>query len=187
MAVRHTGMVQLLRHTQDIPLSRGRVSTGVRPTSTQDGSGESTTVAARYTGMILLRHTQDIPLSRGRLPPGVRPTTTQDGSGESTTVAVRHTGMVQLLRHTQDIPLSRGRLPPGVRPTTTQDGSGESTAMAARHTGNFVINYVMESSSSAVECQTRHQGSPGSNPSLLSFRSLGIFVLFFLCRCIRFC
>ena len=85
----------------------------------------------------------------------------------------------RLLRHTQDIPLSRGCLSTGVRPTSTQDGGGESTAVAARHTGNFDINYVIEHSNSVVECQTRNQGSPGLNPSLLQFRSLGIFVLFF--------
>ena len=63
---------RLLCHTQDIPLSRGRLPPGVRPTSTQAGSGESTTVAVRHTGMVqLLRHTQDIPLSRGRLSPGL--------------------------------------------------------------------------------------------------------------------
>ena len=31
--------------------------------------------------------------------------------------------------------------------------------------------------SSVVECRTRNQVSPGSNPSLLPFRRLGIFVL----------
>ena len=31
--------------------------------------------------------------------------------------------------------------------------------------------------SSAVECRTRNQVSPGSNPALLPFRRLGIFVL----------
>ena len=30
---------------------------------------------------------------------------------------------------------------------------------------------------SAVECRTRNQVSPGSNPALLPFRRLGIFVL----------
>ena len=30
---------------------------------------------------------------------------------------------------------------------------------------------------SAVECRTRNQGSPGSNPPLLPFRRLAIFVL----------
>ena len=35
----------------------------------------------------------------------------------------------------------------------------------------------MERGSSVVECRTRSQVSPGSNPSLLSFRKLGIFVL----------
>ena len=37
--------------------------------------------------------------------------------------------------------------------------------------------YSMERGSSAVECRTRNQVSPGSNPSLLPFRRLGIFVL----------
>ena len=35
----------------------------------------------------------------------------------------------------------------------------------------------MERGSSAVECRTRNQVSPGSNPHLLPFRRLGIFVL----------
>ena len=35
----------------------------------------------------------------------------------------------------------------------------------------------MERDSSAVECQTRNQVSPGSNPPLLLFWRLGIFVL----------
>ena len=35
----------------------------------------------------------------------------------------------------------------------------------------------MERGSSVVECRTRNQVSPGSNPSLLPFRRLGIFFL----------
>ena len=35
----------------------------------------------------------------------------------------------------------------------------------------------MERDSSAVECRTRNQVSPSSNPSLLPFQRLGIFVL----------
>ena len=35
----------------------------------------------------------------------------------------------------------------------------------------------MERGSSVVECRTRNQVSPGSNPYLLPFRKLGIFVL----------
>ena len=38
-------------------------------------------------------------------------------------------------------------------------------------------NPLMERGSSAVECRTCNQGSPGSNPPLLLFRRLGIFVL----------
>ena len=34
-----------------------------------------------------------------------------------------------------------------------------------------------EHGSSAVECRTRNRVSPGSNPPLLPFRRLGIFVL----------
>ena len=37
--------------------------------------------------------------------------------------------------------------------------------------------YFMERGSSVVECRTRNQVSTGSNPSLLPFRRLGIFVL----------
>ena len=35
----------------------------------------------------------------------------------------------------------------------------------------------VERGRSVVECRTRNQVSPGSNPSLLPFRRLGIFVL----------
>ena len=35
----------------------------------------------------------------------------------------------------------------------------------------------LERGSSAVECRTRNQVSPGSNPSFLPFRRMGIFVL----------
>ena len=35
----------------------------------------------------------------------------------------------------------------------------------------------VERGSSAVECRTRNKVSPGSNPPLLPFRRLGIFVL----------
>ena len=38
-------------------------------------------------------------------------------------------------------------------------------------------NLYMERGSSAVECRTRNQVSPGSNPALLLFRRLGVFVL----------
>ena len=37
--------------------------------------------------------------------------------------------------------------------------------------------YVVERASSVVECRTRNQGGPGSNPPFLPFRRLGIFVL----------
>ena len=40
-----------------------------------------------------------------------------------------------------------------------------------------VSNILMERGSSAVECRTRNQESPGSNPPLLPFPRLGIFVL----------
>ena len=36
---------------------------------------------------------------------------------------------------------------------------------------------LLKSGSSVVECRTRNQVSPGSNPPLLPFRSLGIFVI----------
>ena len=38
------------------------------------------------------------------------------------------------------------------------------------------VSFV-ECGSSAVECRTSNQVSPGSNPPLLPFRRLGIFVL----------
>ena len=41
----------------------------------------------------------------------------------------------------------------------------------------YRYKYFVERSSSAVECRTRNQGSPGSNPHLVPFRRLGIFVL----------
>ena len=42
---------------------------------------------------------------------------------------------------------------------------------------NNVVPSYMERGSSVVECRTRNQVGPGSNPSLLPFRRLGIFVL----------
>ena len=39
------------------------------------------------------------------------------------------------------------------------------------------INDIVERGSSVVECQTRNQVSAGSNPPLLPFQRLGIFVL----------
>ena len=39
------------------------------------------------------------------------------------------------------------------------------------------IMYVVERGSSVVECRTRNQVSPGSNPPLLPFGRLGIFLL----------
>ena len=44
---------------------------------------------------------------------------------------------------------------------------------------SFVGDYPswVERGSSMVECRTRNQVSPGSNPSLIPFRRLGIFVL----------
>ena len=46
------------------------------------------------------------------------------------------------------------------------------------HNNNIHSYYsFMERGSSAVECRTRNQVSPGSNPPLVPFRRLGIFVL----------
>ena len=46
---------------------------------------------------------------------------------------------------------------------------------------NYVIDtfivLILVRGSSAVECRTRNQVSPGSNPPLVPFRRLGIFVL----------
>ena len=44
--------------------------------------------------------------------------------------------------------------------------------------GPFYLVYIVERGSSVVECRTLNRESPGSNPPLLPFRSLGIFVLF---------
>ena len=46
-----------------------------------------------------------------------------------------------------------------------------------RPAGSFTVKDFMERGSSVVECRTRNRVSPGSNPSLLPFRILGIFVL----------
>ena len=42
----------------------------------------------------------------------------------------------------------------------------------------FEQSPILTRGSSVVECRTRNLESPGSNPTLLPFRSLGIFVLF---------
>ena len=39
------------------------------------------------------------------------------------------------------------------------------------------MQFIVERGSSVVECRTLNQVSPGSNPSLLPFRRLGVFVL----------
>ena len=67
-----------------------------------------------------------------------------------------------------------------------------ATLVLARRAGqhDHLLHYIMKYSlslhkrqcsighgSSAVECRTRNQVSPGSNPPLLLFRRLGIFVL----------
>ena len=44
-----------------------------------------------------------------------------------------------------------------------------------QHYNSYAIAHIF--SSSAAECRTRNQVSPGSNPPLLPFRRLGIFVL----------
>ena len=58
---------------------------------------------------------------------------------------------------------------------------GQSTGSVnldtSRSTFKQTKRTVVERGSSAVECRTRNQVSPGSNPSLLPFRILGIFVL----------
>ena len=41
----------------------------------------------------------------------------------------------------------------------------------------FFFKGSVERGSSVVECRTRNRVSPGSNPPLLPFRRLGIFVL----------
>ena len=41
----------------------------------------------------------------------------------------------------------------------------------------FAVCIIVQRGSSVVECWTRNQVSPGSNPTLLPFRKLGIFVL----------
>ena len=42
---------------------------------------------------------------------------------------------------------------------------------------NSNMQPIMERGSSVVECRTRNQVSPGSNPPLLLFGRLGIFLL----------
>ena len=54
----------------------------------------------------------------------------------------------------------------------------EGTTNERKHVSLMEIyDSLMERGSSVVECRTRSQASPGSNPSLLPFRRLGIFVL----------
>ena len=43
---------------------------------------------------------------------------------------------------------------------------------------NECMEYTWSAVSSVVECRTHNRESPGSNPPLLPFRRLGIFVLF---------
>ena len=48
---------------------------------------------------------------------------------------------------------------------------------ALRSASNETVNSSVERGSSVVECRTRNRVSPGSNPPLLPFRRLDIFVL----------
>ena len=57
----------------------------------------------------------------------------------------------------------------------THRGSEECFSGANRST--CIAWHSVERGSSVVECRTRNQVSPGSNPPLLPFRRLGIFVL----------
>ena len=41
----------------------------------------------------------------------------------------------------------------------------------------YEIDRAMQCGSSVVECRTRNRVSPGSNPPLVPFRGLGIFLL----------
>ena len=50
-----------------------------------------------------------------------------------------------------------------------------------------VLSHKVERSSSVVECRTRNQVSPGSNPPLLPFRRLGIFCSLHRCPCSLSC
>ena len=52
----------------------------------------------------------------------------------------------------------------------------ERAAISNSRGYNYYVNTV-ERGSSVVECRTRNQVSPGSNPALLPCRRLGIFVL----------
>ena len=47
----------------------------------------------------------------------------------------------------------------------------------SRHHANIYNMVLVERGSSVVECRTRNRVSPGSNPPLLPFRRLDIFVL----------
>ena len=52
-------------------------------------------------------------------------------------------------------------------------------------TAILTVDVTQEHGSSVVECRTRNQVTPGSNPSLLPFRRLGIFVLSISLSCIN--
>ena len=60
-----------------------------------------------------------------------------------------------------------------------QNCTSACNATSTKFMRMFRITFVafVERSSSAVECRTRNQESPSSNPALLPFRRLGIFVL----------
>ena len=61
--------------------------------------------------------------------------------------------------------------------TSEEIAKGSHHKFLTDHACNRHYFYIVERGSSVVECRTRNQVSPGSNPSLLPFRRLGIFVL----------
>ena len=75
----------------------------------------------------------------------------------------------------------RGTLPMAYIGSSRLDGAlGYVTQFALLRSviiGGVYICGVTERGSSEVECRTRNQVSPGSNPPLLPFRRLGVFVL----------
>ena len=65
----------------------------------------------------------------------------------------------------------------GTRKNTTAKGNNELEKLYRIRNERIRQRMKMERGSSVVECRTRNQVSPGSNPPLLPFGRLGIFLL----------
>ena len=77
------------------------------------------------------------------------------------------------MKHCERVPADMLR----VRHLNTPPSTGCGLQLADESKLEVMKSIRVERGSSVVECRTRFQVSPGSNPTLVPFRRLGIFIL----------